>query len=126
MSTQDSPDEGRPAPRWRSVHEIKYDEEIEKTTFERSGQRHLRQQRRLWIVTKSFTYGTRDWNMSPQLVLARSAPEARQLVREKFYEARRDVPHDLTAVEVDVTASRVLDEYDEEVRVLAAREVGGR
>ena len=86
------------------------------------GLEHHQLRRRLWVVTKPYKMFSKDWIMSPELVLARSAPEARKLVREEFYKMRRDVPQELDAIEIDTTASRILDARDEEVRIAIANE----
>ncbi len=84
-------------------------------------EQHQRQ-RRLWLVTKTYRFFVRDTVMAPQLVLALNASEARQLVREKFYRQGRDVPDNLRATALELSESRVLDVYDEQVRAGAEEE----
>lgn len=90
------------------------------------GLEHHQQRRRLWLVSKPYRFLSREPSVRPHLVLARNAVEARMLVRDKFYKERRDVPHGLEAVEVDTTASRILDGHDEEIRIAVAQDEARR
>jgi hypothetical protein len=90
------------------------------------GLEHHQQRRRLWLVTKPYKFFCKDWTMPPTLVLARNAVEARKLVRDSYYARGREVPADLESAEVSLADSRILDEHDEEVRLMIARDSAER